>query len=224
MNVELTKNYVADDEVLNKQWHPTKNEGLSAQKVTLGSGRKVWWICQRNHEWQATVNNRAKGVGCPYCAGKKVLAGYNDLLTVHPLIAKEWHPTNNGELTAQNVMCGSNKKIWWRCDKGHEWQASVKSRTCGSKCPYCAGKKVLAGYNDLATTHPELCKQWHPTKNGKLTFNDISFGSQRKVWWRCDKGHEWQAAMQVRNRGVGCPYCRGKKVLAGYNDLATTYP
>ena len=28
-----------------------------------------------------------------------------------------------------------------------------------------------------------------------------------KVWWRCSRGHEWQATISNRNYGTGCPAC-----------------
>lgn len=56
-------------------------------------------------------------------------------------LAKEWHPTKNGELTPKDITSGSGKKVWWLCSKGHEWQARVADRTSGKGCPYCSGKK-----------------------------------------------------------------------------------
>ncbi|MBQ2723724.1 MAG: hypothetical protein IJF72_03640, partial [Clostridia bacterium] len=209
---------------LAKEWHPTKNGKLKPEHLTIGSNKKVWWMCEKGHEWQAVVNSRKTGVGCPYCSNKKVLAGENDLATTNPQLASEWHPTKNGNLTPQQVTRGSNKKVWWKCKKGHEWQADVSDRSQGQGCPYCSNKKVLAGENDLATTNPQLASEWHPTKNGNLTPQQVTSGSDKKVWWKCSKGHEWQAIIGDRNKGKGCPYCSGKKVLIGYNDLATINP
>ncbi len=209
---------------LAKEWHPTKNGDLTPRDVTAGSHKKIWWKCNKGHEWQATVEGRNSGGGCPYCSNKRLLAGFNDLATVNPDLAKEWHPTKNGDLTPRDVTAGSHKKIWWKCKKGHEWQATVGARNDGLGCPFCAGQRAITGVNDLATINPELAAQWHPTKNGKLTPDKVMPGSSRKVWWLCDKGHEWQATVGSRSQGRGCPYCSGRKVLAGYNDLATTNP
>ncbi|MBQ8623595.1 MAG: zinc-ribbon domain-containing protein [Oscillospiraceae bacterium] len=81
--------------------------------------------------------NRAKGRGCPYCSGKKILSGYNDLATTNPNLATEWHPDKNGVLLPTMVSPGSHKKVWWLCKKGHEWQASIENRSKGSSCPIC---------------------------------------------------------------------------------------
>ena len=209
---------------LAKEWHPTKNGNLKPFEITRGSDKKAWWICEKGHEWEAVISSRNQGVGCPYCASQKVLVGYNDLATTNPSLAKEWHPTKNGELTPSNMLANSNKKAWWICEKGHEWEAVISSRNQGVGCPYCANKKVLVGLNDLATTNPSLAKEWHPKKNGKLKPTEVTAGSNKKVWWLCDKGHEWSISINTRNGGNSCPYCSNQKVLVGYNDLATTNP
>jgi hypothetical protein len=101
----------------------------------------VWWKCDKGHEWQATLNNRSKGSGCPYCAGKYAIIGESDLVTVNPKLAGEWNCEKNGDLKPEDFMVGSNKKVWWKCSKGHEWQATIKNRNKGSGCPYCSGHK-----------------------------------------------------------------------------------
>ena len=63
------------------------------------------------------------------------------------------------------------------------------------------------GYNDLQSVNPTLASEWHPTKNGVLTPNMVSYGSGKKVWWRCKLGHEWQAYINHRSNGIGCPIC-----------------
>ena len=128
------------------------------------SGKKVWWICNKGHEWQASIAHRNKGRGCPYCAGQKVIKGENDFQTVNPTLAKEWHYEKNNGLTPMDVLPNSGKKVWWKCSKGHEWQASIADRNSGHGCPYCAGKRVLKGYNDLQTVNPTLAKEWHYEK------------------------------------------------------------
>ena len=196
---------------LAKEWHPTKNGQLTPKSINIGSDEKYWWRGTCGHEWQASVANRTKGKGCPICNGKKVQTGFNDLATAYPIIAKQWHPTQNGELRPNSISPHSNKKVWWVCERGHEWQAIVSSRTNGRGCPYCSGKAVLIGYNDLATTRPNLAKEWHTTKNGSLTPQMFSKGSHKKVWWICEFGHEWQADINSRARGRGCPQCAKKK-------------
>ena len=207
---------------LAKEWHPEKNNNLTPFDVTAGSDKKIWWRCKHGHEWQATISSRVRGNGCPYCSGKVAISGYNDLATLNPELAKEWHPTKNS-LPPTAYLPLSNKIVWWKCEKGHEWRAAIYSRTAGRGCPYCAGTKVWKGFNDLATVNPELAKEWHPTKNKKTPF-EVSSGSEEKIWWKCEKGHEWKAPVYSRTAGNGCPYCSGVKVLNGFNDLATLNP
>lgn len=211
------------------QWHPTKNEDLTPSQVYARSAKKVWWLCEKGHEWPAPVVNRTKGSGCPHCMPpyrRRVTPGENDLLSVNPELAAQWHPTKNGDLLPSQVTANSNLQIWWQCEKGHEWQASVFNRTRGTACPHCTNhfSRLIPGQNDLATVNPDLAAQWHPIKNGALTPIRVTAGSSKKVWWLCDKGHEWEAVIDSRSRGSGCPICSGRKLLPGFNDLATVDP
>ena len=136
----------------------------------------------------------------------------------------DWEENQREGFTPQNITMGSIKQIHWVCAKGHKWQASPNNRSKGNGCPVCAGRKIEPGYNDFATIYPELVKEWHPTKNGYLRPNMISFSSAKKVWWLGKCGHEWQASVDNRRHGNGCPICAGFQVLEGYNDLATIFP
>lgn len=209
-----------------EQWHPSKNGDTTARDVVAGSNKRLWWVCSKGHEWQATVDSRAhRGTGCPVCAGQRVVSGYNDLATKHPELAGQWHPSKNSDLSPSEVMPGTHKKVWWQCDLGHEWLGSVANRTVhGRGCPVCAGRLVVPGINDLATTHPDVAAEWHPSKNGELTAKQVIGGTPKKVWWLCQFGHEWQARSSHRIKGVGCPVCAGRSVVKGVNDLATTHP
>ena len=209
-----------------KQWHPTKNIGLSPQDVPPATHRKVWWVCENGHEWQAQINARTRGTGCPVCSNRKIVEGENDLATTHPDLAQQWDYEKNAPLTPQKVVAGNSIKVWWRCSYGHEYRSSILSRTSGNNsCPVCAGKKVIRGENDLADSFPALAAQWHPVKNGTLTPDKVTPFSNRRVWWQCAKGHEYQATIAQRTqKSSECPYCTNRKVLAGFNDLATLEP
>ena len=195
------------------EWHPEKNGVLTPFDVSPGSGKFAWWLGRCGHEWQARIDTRHRGTKCPVCSsgGRKVLNSGNDLLTVNPELAAEWHPEKNGNLTPSDVGPGSGKIVWWLGSCGHEWQASINNRFKGSGCPICAGRKVIAGINDLATLKPELAAEWHPEKNGDLTPSDVSIGTQKNVWWLGKCGHEWQARILTRHRGAKCPVCKANK-------------
>ena len=194
-----------------KEWHPTKNGKLLPSHFSYGSEQIVWWQDKLGHEWTASIKNRTiQGQGCPYCSNHTVLIGFNDLATTYPEVAKEWHPTKNGNVKPTDVTSGSDKKIWWIDKLGHEWKTEVKNRTKGCGCPYCHNRKVLIGFNDLATTRPNLLKEWDFQKN-KILPTQVVKGSNKKVWWICSTcGHEWQATISERSQGHGCSIC-GKK-------------
>ena len=209
-----------------KQWHPTKNGVLTANCISYGFGKKVWWKCDKgeDHEWEATPNTRSNlNSNCPICSNSKVVNS-NCLATTHPLLSEKLHPTKNGNINARNISFGSDKKVWWKCDKGedHEWEAIVYSVN-ENACPICNGKKVVNS-NCLATTHPQIANKWHPTKNRDSKPTSVTRYSNKKVWWKCDKGedHEWQSSVNLVNENA-CPICNGKKVVNS-NCLATTHP
>ena len=441
------------------EWDNKKNQGLGLDpnKISYGSHKKAWWICPEGHEYEASINKRTlRGYGCPICSGHKTVPGVNDFATFYPEIAKEWHPTLNGNLKANEVSQKNGRKIWWKCKHGHEWQASVKDRVldhtgcpkcaalmqtsfpeqaffyyvkkkypdainrykdmfdnsmeldvyipsirlgieydgarwhrteaehiresqkyeicknhkitlfrvkeqavewndvadgiyyinnkrdrkelaqviqaiinsidtevdfwtrknsakmiadtavdletdaneirrylipisnsivelradlvddwdyekngdlrpemfgihsnesvwwkchvCGhswrtminhrggkrnSGCPECSKAKrgkaftkgVIRARGSLADNNPELAKEWHPTRNGGLTPEDISEGRFKAVWWLCPKcGYEWRASPNNRKKGVGCPCCSGRVPKPGVNDLVTLRP
>ncbi len=327
--------------------------------VTYGSTKKVWWRCPNNHTYQATVNNRSSGIGCPFCSGRRPVTGQTDLRSMRPDIVTEWHYEKNAPLMPDMISAGSKKVVWWKCKYQHEWKAAVYSRSEGNGCPICSKRShsslpeqavyyyvkqyfpdLINSYNipgtrfeldiyvpslsvgieydgaawhnnavtlsreerkyrlclskgislirikeileddpvsncdvllvtskspqfyeldfiisnvlqhlgintavnckndlekirmqylvsdekrSLAIVAPHLVKEWHPEKNGKMTPYLIMSNAHDKNWWKCAKGHEWQAAAYSRVHGNGCPYCSGQKVLIGYNDLATTH-
>ncbi len=188
--------------------------GWDPKTVTAYSHQKVAWKCSTNHQWEARVSERSSGNGCPFCSGHRVQAGFNDLATTHPEVAAQadgWDPST--------VVAFSNKKVAWKCDVGHRWEALIGNRAKGSGCPICSGHSVLAKFNDLLTTHPELAAQadgWDPTIVNK--------GSSRRFSWKCSFGHLWEASVGDRTGGKGCPVCSNRKVVVGFNDLATTNP
>ena len=197
------------------EWDFEKNRDTPSD-ITSRSKRKVWWKCPRGHSYACTVSHRADGNGCPYCSNHKVLAGYNDLASMSPELALQWNYERNSPLLPSEATSNSGKSVWWRCDKGHEWRAAVYSRQNGNGCPICSNKAVQAGFNDLATCNPELAKEWNYTKNGVLLPSMVTPNSGKKVWWVCPRGHEWQASVDHRSKGRGCPIC--------LTDRRSSYP
>ena len=196
-----------------KEWCDNRNGIITPEMVSVKSGKKFWWVCSLGHEYQMTVDARTgRNTGCPYCAGQKLLKGFNDLQTRYPRIAEEWHPDKNGKVTPDGMMPGSHTKVWWLCKEKHEYFTSIASRTNRqSGCPYCSGNKAIPGKTDLQTLFPNIAAEWDYEKNGELSPKNVKPFSHQKVWWICVSGHEWQAKIADRTNGTGCPICRKEK-------------
>jgi len=210
-NVKILHPHVAEE------WHPTKNGDLKPEDFLPGSGIKVWWLCKNGHEWNTAIYRRSYGGQCPYCLGMFPSEDYN-LEKLHPELAAQWHPTKNGDLTPAMVTPGSEKQVWWKCEKGHEWKTAVYNRKTYN-CPQCS---LIASRGErkkisMVEKCPDLVEEWHPTKNGNLKPEDVTYGSRKMVWWLCPEGHEWQQQVKVRVHGQQCPYCTGVRPSESYN-------
>ncbi len=223
------KSYLIENEKLMSEWDWNANADLDPKKLTFGSNKKAWWKCGKcNGKWYATICERVShNTGCPYCAGQKVLKGYNDLATKRPEILTQWHPTKNKNITPDSIMLNSKTKVWWICAKGHEFEQSVVGRTKHPlSCPICSGQRVVKGINDLESRYPNVAKEWNYPKNGNIVPTNITWGSNKKVWWKCVKcRHEWWAVVSDRTSNHnGCPACSNRVLAVGINDLATKFP
>ena len=192
------------------EWNYEKNNGIKPTQVVAGSPKKYWWKCNKcNGEWEASLASRnADKVGCPYCTHQKVIKGITDFATTHNHLLKYWDYEKNTKYKPDEVFAKSpNKKIWWKCDKDHSFNMVIGHFAEGERCPYCSNKRILEGYNDLKTTNPKLALEWNYQKNKPLLPEQIFSGTPKKYWWKCEKGHEWQASVSSRNTGRGCPEC-----------------
>jgi hypothetical protein len=202
-------------------WDYERNGDIKPDSVSCSSNKIAWWKCHVCGEgWQRQIQsvyynskrtNFSGGLGCPYCSGKQASRS-NNLGTKNPSLAAEWNVKKNGNLTPFDITAMSSRKVWWVCPDGHSYEAAPSTRVGngGKGCPICAGK-VVVPETSLATNFPDLALQWHPTKNGKLTPDKVTSGSNRKAWWRCNKGHVWQAIINDRaNKNRGCRICAGR--------------
>lgn len=220
------------------EWHPTLNLPVTPDSLGSRSGKNIWWQCKTNpeHTWQMVLLARtAQGQGCPYCSGRRTDTGRNDLATRFPDIAAEWDYEKNSTnpalagVTPTSVAAGSNKKVSWiGNDCGHTWEAIIQSRTQGTnKCPYCANRKVLAGFNDLAsaTQHTTVTAEWHSANELKPT--EVMPSSNKKVRWQCSANpeHSWEAMINNRtSKGSGCPHCYREGLRQGETVMLTALP
>ena len=217
MSGELLK----DNPVLMDQYDYEKNAGVNLDTITSGSSKKIWWICSKGHSFsQPVIKRRDYSHTCPYCSGKRVLVGFNDLETVNPKLAAEWHPELNGGLTAQMVVEHSNKIVWWKCGVcGFEWNCKVNDRSNGRGCPSCykanRSRSFRENYSlsianeNLAAKRPDLLDEWDYEKNAEYGPESYTTGSNYKAWWKCQIcGNKWRAT--IKNRvcnDSGCPGC-----------------
>ena len=196
------------------EWHPTKNRPATPETTVVGTHRKAWWRCKKGHTWAAEVVSRAQGGrGCPYCAHRRTTSA-TSLATLAPRLASEWHPTKNGALTPRDVMLKSNRRVWWKCRRGvdHEWMGTIEVRSDSARagCPFCENRR-LSKTNVLSLRCPKVAAEWHPTKNGTLRPDAVTYRSMRRAWWRCAHGHEWSTRIYQRTElHTRCPYCVGR--------------
>jgi len=228
--LRTVKSFAARCPDLVPEWHLRKNAPLTPQTVTAFSRKKVWWQCRQDktHQWQAPVADRSTGYGrCPHCARQRSDQGKQSLTAQLRHVAKLWHRARNGDLSPSDVSVQSNRVVWWQCAKvrQHIWRQSVRVQAArGARCPKCKGRGAQT--NSVAKMHPQLARQWHPSRNGTLTPRDIGAGSDRMVWWRCCAGpdHEWQATIfQRTHMHTRCPFCVNQRASVT-NSLRALYP
>ncbi|DBA68634.1 TPA: hypothetical protein ACH3X2_013571 [Trebouxia sp. C0005] len=231
---------------LQAQWQKKRNMQLGNRVIRPGSNHKVWWSCDKcpdslPHVWEAIVNTRSKGTGCPFCSGKAICQ-HNTLARKAPAVTQFWDAKNHHPLSPGQVTASSNVRAHWKCSVcSHEWQAPVKLKACrNSGCPKCAKASGGRRADGTRQKHPTcaaakhaLLEQWDHDKNRENgSFPDhISLTSGKHIWWRCHacpKGqiHSWQAPPYRRNSGklkAGCPFCAGQKVCE-CNALETVCP
>ena len=351
-----------------KEWDYKKNLDISPESVTKGSGKKVWWVCGKNHSWKVAINSRTgKGTNCPFCTGQQVCDEKS--LYIHKKeLCGEWNYEKNININIKDFTISSGVKVWWKCRKGHEWEATIASRTNGNKCPKCSNntseadkaifyamknifsdaelrcllkinneniegdcyvpklnlvieydgyyhintlekdikkknKLLNAGYKlilvrderlpgidinctkiikkeresiclivkeilleiqkninfskieylnfqkimrelddfetfrlaylneflknhyekSLLNLYPDIATEWSE-KNINISPEEVTVGSGLVVWWKCkNKGHEWQSRIADRTSGKGCPFCTGRRVCEE-NSFLTRFP
>jgi DNA-directed RNA polymerase subunit RPC12/RpoP len=210
---------------LAEQWDCEKNYPLTASDVAVNSNEKAWWKDKLGHSWETVISSRNSGKGCPFCANRKLLRGFNDLTTHSPSLAKQWDKKKNYPLTANDVVYGSHDYAWWKCAKRHSWRTKITSRTNGTGCPYCHHTELVPGETDLESVRPDIAAGWDYEKNYPLTPKQTTAWTRQKVWWNCKKcGLSYKTAINNRKSADSCPYCHGKLPIVGKTDFATVHP
>lgn len=211
-----------------RDWYCEKNNGLSVYEVSSVSKKVYWWKCDKcGNEWEKSVYSRCQSLSsCPVCMKKelnlrkikKIQEQRETLQDKYPDVAKEWDYEANFPYKPNEVSFGSSKKFAWVCSKcGYKWETTVGSRTlAGTGCNKCgqlsANQKryetLLANSGSLSEKYPEIAKEWFFERNGDLHPDIITPYSNEKVWWKCVRGHKYQAIVNSRTRrNCGCPTC-----------------
>ena len=233
-------------EELQKQWHDRLNMPVGNIVIRPGSNHKMWWSCVQcpdgfPHIWEATVNGRTHGRGCPYCSGRAICQ-HNTLARKAPEVALLWDAKKNYPLSPDQLTVSSGMRAHWKCSTClHEWQAPVMMKVRGKTgCPKCAKANAGRAADGTRQKHPTfaaakhaLLQQWdHDRNRGTGTFPDnTTLRSQKLIWWRCHecpkgKVHSWQARASSRtsqNNPAECPCCTGRQ-LCECNSLETVCP
>ena len=212
------------------QFHPLKNTDKKVEDFNFNSSLSVWWQCNigADHVWKTPISNRTKlRSNCPFCAGQKPCEN-NNLAASHPEIVRSWGPNNLNP--PSSYLPFSKSEVEWVCSKDatHVWTQKILQRVKSQTgCPYCDPKsRIVTKDTSLATTYPELIKEWDFSKNTMrgLDPEKLFAGSAKKAWWVCNNGHSWES--QIRHRTTSktqCSYCSRRKANVSYN-LAIEFP
>ena len=225
-------NFLKDDVELMEEYNFIRNKDIDLNKLTCGSAKTIWWTCKKckgDYEMPISWRTCEKRHGCPYCSGRRILKGYNDFESQKRDYLKYWDYEKN-EIKPSEISGSSHKEVYWKCpDCFGEWKMSVNRLTTQKGCPYCSGRRVLKGFNDLQSNAPELIKEWSYEKNTNIKLDEVTVGSGQIVWWKCPNCfNHYKAKIYDRTRTDGkkssCPYCSGNVVIKGHNDLKSQYP
>ena len=202
------------------QWDYDKNAPLVPDLFSKGSNQKFWWLCEKSHSYDAAINNRvSRRSGCPVCYRENAsdivrqgrLKNTQSLTEDRPVYLAMYDMDKNSLLPSE-IAVKSNIDVWWKCEHGHSFQKKAVYMANNHECPTC---------NSLVFKFPEIAAQWHPTKNHGINISSIHAGSSKKVWWQCDKGHQWETAVIYRtSEGTGCPHCYNGNRSAIYQQKA----
>lgn len=218
------RQYAIDNNLIMERWNFMKNQSLNLDpaNITDGSHIRAHFICPKcKNEWYGEIRyvKRYNG-GCSVCAEEKrrhswmvdKLEKSVSLFESNPELEKEWdyEKNNNDGINPQMLVAGSSKSAHWICPLGHRYEALIVNRTRkNTGCTYCAGQAVLAGYNDLATTRPDLLVEWDYEENEKRLIRPqtVMRGSHIEASWICPVGHKYVKVIHARCQGQGCVTC-----------------
>ena len=192
---------VADIPALRDLWDAAKN-GREASAVPAHNYRPAWWTCPNGHSFQRPPRFMVSDSACPQCKVKSSSASFAEK---YPGLVPLWHPEKNGDLRPDAVDATHTGYAWWRCPKGHDFQRAPLMMLRESGCPTCALAET-----SLATVNPAVAAEWDAERNGSVTPEQVEADHIMTAWWKCPKGHHYQASVRSRAKGGRrCPTCYG---------------
>lgn len=170
-----------------------------------------------------TQSHNTPTKGCPYCSHTKVRKGesFGDM---HPELIEEYDPSN--EIDIFKAFPNGKESVKWICKAcDHKWEAAFALRHMGSgKCPKCykVGRNIKE--ECFAAVYPEYVELW--SSDNERTPYDTFYTSNLWIHWNCQNcGSVYGAEIKDMISGdANCPYCKGMKVLAGFNSLKVKNP
>lgn len=220
------------------EFDSTLNENVNPQRLYSRSPGNYWWKCRQSshlHSYLATVGTRIKGRRCQFCAGIKILPGYNDWASIYPLQSLSWdHEANvdgDGNIIDPSTLGVENREQRsWICLEGNHARtisisAAIRGEKTGKRCRTCSGYKSIPGESDAPSLFPELLERLDTSQHDKQSLEGIHPGNRDIEFnWICIEGHSWKRSVAEEIRGKGCNKCLGREVWVGHTDLSSQYP
>lgn len=206
------------------EWDYEKNDklGIFPDKVSYGSKKKVYFICKEHGSYLQTIHKRFLGHKCAICSNQKIILE-NSIVKTHPYLLDEWDYETNAKLGyfPENYSYGTLRKVYWKCEKHGSYLQDIASKVyknCG--CSYCSNSKTHI-IDSIYTTHPHLLTEWDYIENDKLGISpkEVSFGSDKEVYWKCKKHGSYKLRINHKVNGVGCSSCSESKGEKEINTL-----
>lgn len=213
---------VSDRERLQNAWHPSNSDKIE-NIVSVQEYVWFWPECGASHKYESTPLRELKRKSCPICSGLILLDKVNDLDTLRPDMAVQYSPKNDVPSNSHTRLSSYN--ALWVCNAGHEVMQEVRKKWKGSSsCLVCDMRIIVPYANDFLTLNPHLEGSWDYEKNN-VDPRTVKSSSKVLFWWKCDKGHSWNATVNNRvNNDSGCRVCSNRAVQSGVNDSATMFP
>lgn len=200
-----------------------RNGELEILDLYNGMDKKIkCCCCKHDYIWEVFPSDLYKGIGCKFCKSEKIscskLKSHDEF--VHKAIMKNKY-ISNGDIEILGMYIDVKTPVRCRCNvHDYIWDAHIDSLYAGCGCKYC-GLDKLSTCNSLS--YEDFSYRLSLMHNDIKLVGTYTNGSTHTEF-KCKNGHVWQSLPTKILQGNGCPYCNGKQVLVGFNDMWTTRP